>query len=162
MTEIRGRSAILHLEKSARCRKFSAKWIVSTASPVYISHHDTEIEHICGQDRRHVVGDAAMVLRAPIGTAGRQRRRFRRVKCVPASTERLTEPRRAQARAGFFIVIFAMGRLVVVWAQTPPLRPNSGGLVSSGQVERGDNRLLSFINFRAGRWARLILARSAR
>ena len=75
--------------KSLRWKIFSTKWIARIASHVYISRHDKETEHIPRQRRRHVIGDAAVALRAP-GTARRsirdaawrQRRRFRRVKCT--------------------------------------------------------------------------------
>ena len=162
---------MLHFAKPARCRKFSTKWIASSTPSVYMSHHDTETKHIARHDRRHVIGDGAVALRAPSATrtsirdaAWRRRRRFSRVNCTRNRPKRLTEPRRAQARAGFLILVFAMGRLVVVWAQTHPCVQILDGLVSSGQVERGDepSSPLVYRFFGPGAGSRLILARSAR
>src|SRR5580658_4885581 len=117
-----------------------AKRIATAAPPVYTSGHVKEMRHLRHHHRRRAMGDAVWRWRAPIAhrTSVRQaaeRRRFGRVvEVLPASTERLIEPRRAKAERGSSLGLLC-GRLVVVWGRTPP-NALPGGLVSSGQVER--------------------------
>src|SRR5262249_39957520 len=57
-----------------------------------------------------------------------------------------TEPRRAQARAGFFILCFAMSRLVVVWAQTHPCARNRAGWFQAARSREATANASPFIN----------------